>query len=107
MSRQELVKGNGRATELQIPLSGRKAQFVAHYLMGASGGAAAIAAGYAQPSSRSTAWRLLHRDEAVMQAIREGQNKIREVAEVTTESMLSRSMRIALSPSRPRTRPPR
>jgi phage terminase small subunit len=78
----------GTGTALVAPLTGRKAAFVAHYVMGSNGKDAAVAAGYSANTAKSTAWRLLHRDQAVMAAVRDAQAAVRAKAEITTESML-------------------
>ena len=56
--------------------------------MGSSGAQAAIAAGYSAKAAKETAWRLLHRDNAVMAAVREAQGELRQKTEVTAESMM-------------------
>src|SRR5689334_22713971 len=93
MKRALLVQGNGRATAappelLARPLTARKALFVSHYLMGSTGTAAAIAAGYSAKAAKEIAWRLLHRDGDVMAAVCAAQNELRQKTEVTAESMM-------------------
>lgn len=58
----------------------RMARFVAEYLRTSDSKGAAIAAGYAPKSASNRAWELLHRNPAVMAAVKDNRDKIAEKA---------------------------
>jgi phage terminase small subunit len=99
---------NGRTGD-KSRLNGKQSAFVAAYLMGASGAAAAMQAGYSPKSgsARAAAYRLLHKVPSVMAAVKAGQQQIQKAAEVTAESMMQQLAMTGRSPSRPRTPWPR
>lgn len=52
-------------------LTGRKKQFFDEYIIDRNGTRAAIAAGYAEKSAKQRAYKLLHEDAAVIEALKE------------------------------------
>jgi phage terminase small subunit len=79
--------GNGQVAPRR--LKGRQARFVDEYLKCGIGQRAAIAAGYSPRSAHWQSRRLLNENPGVMRAIAEGQAELRELAVVSSATMLA------------------